>query len=61
MSWRVVVLVAGVAPIPLGGWAALRQHDLKLLLGYGTVSQLGLLTVVLAAVLVGAFQLTTAP
>ena len=30
----------------LGGWRALRQHDLKLLLAYGTVSQLGFLMVV---------------
>ena len=30
----------------LGGWTALRQHDLKLLLAYGTVSQLGLLAAV---------------
>jgi multicomponent Na+:H+ antiporter subunit A len=49
MSWRAVVLVAGVATMLLGGWAALRQYDLKLLLAYGTVSQLGLLTVVLGA------------
>ena len=27
----------------LGGWRALRQHDIKLLLAYGTVSQLGFL------------------
>ncbi|WP_341719647.1 Na+/H+ antiporter subunit A [Micromonospora sp. FIMYZ51] len=44
--WRPVVLVAGLATMVLGGWAALRQTDLKLLLAYGTVSQLGLLTAV---------------
>ncbi|MDG4792413.1 Na+/H+ antiporter subunit A [Micromonospora sp. WMMD1082] len=44
--WRPVVLVAGLATMVLGGWAALRQNDLKLLLAYGTVSQLGLLGVV---------------
>jgi multicomponent Na+:H+ antiporter subunit A len=44
---RVVALAAGVATMLFGGWAALRQHDLKLLLAYGTVSQLGLLTAVL--------------
>ena len=31
----------GLATMILGGWRALRQHDLKLLLAYGTVSQLG--------------------
>ena len=31
----------------LGGWRALRQNDLKLLLAYGTVSQLGFLVLVL--------------
>ncbi|MEV6690751.1 Na+/H+ antiporter subunit A [Micromonospora sp. NPDC051196] len=43
--WRPVVLVAGLATMVMGGWAALRQTDLKLLLAYGTVSQLGLLAV----------------
>jgi multicomponent Na+:H+ antiporter subunit A len=47
--WRPVVLVAGTLTMLFGGWAALRQHDLKLLLAYGTVSQLGLLVVVLGA------------
>ncbi len=44
--WRPVVLVAGLVTMLLGGWAALRQTDLKLLLAYGTVSQLGLLAAV---------------
>ncbi|NLE21327.1 MAG: DUF4040 domain-containing protein, partial [Actinobacteria bacterium] len=62
-SWHVVVLVAGVVTMLLGGIAALRQHDLKLLLAYGTVSQLGLLAVVLGigrrdAALAGAVLLT---
>ncbi|MEV4200377.1 Na+/H+ antiporter subunit A [Micromonospora globbae] len=47
--WRPVVLVAGVATMIVGGWAALRQTDLKLLLAYGTVSQLGLLVVLVGA------------
>jgi multicomponent Na+:H+ antiporter subunit A len=47
--WRPVVLVAGTITMLFGGWTALRQHDLKLLLAYGTVSQLGLLVVVLGA------------
>ncbi|GIJ31141.1 Na+/H+ antiporter subunit A [Micromonospora sediminimaris] len=47
--WRPVLLTAGVVTMFLGGWAALRQTDLKLLLAYGTVSQLGLLIVILGA------------
>ncbi|MEV4489873.1 Na+/H+ antiporter subunit A [Micromonospora coxensis] len=47
--WRPVVLTLGVVTMIVGGWAALRQCDLKLLLAYGTVSQLGLLAVVLGA------------
>ncbi len=40
-SWRAVVLVVGATTMLIGGLRALRQHDLKLLLAYGTVSQLG--------------------
>ncbi len=40
-SWRTLVLVVSSATMIVGGWRALRQHDLKLLLAYGTVSQLG--------------------
>ncbi|MDG4829710.1 Na+/H+ antiporter subunit A [Solwaraspora sp. WMMD1047] len=47
--WRPVVFVCGVLTMLAGGWAALRQTDLKLLLAYGTVSQLGLLIVVTGA------------
>ncbi|MEW2380723.1 Na+/H+ antiporter subunit A [Micromonospora sp. NPDC047707] len=47
--WRPVVTLAGLATMVVGGWAALRQTDLKLLLAYGTVSQLGLLVVVVGA------------
>ncbi|MEU9506588.1 Na+/H+ antiporter subunit A [Micromonospora sp. NPDC048170] len=47
--WRPVVVVAGLATMLTGGWAALRQTDLKLLLAYGTVSQLGLIAVVIGA------------
>ncbi len=47
--WRPVALVAGIITLLLGGWNAMRQHDLKLLLAYGTVSQLGLLTIALGA------------
>ncbi|HEV7168467.1 MAG TPA: Na+/H+ antiporter subunit A [Micrococcaceae bacterium] len=44
--WQVTVAVLGVGTMLVGGWRALRQHDLKLILAYGTVSQLGFLTVV---------------
>ncbi len=42
-GWRPAVWTLGVMTLLLGGWRALRQDDLKLLLAYGTVSQLGLL------------------
>lgn len=44
-GWRPIVLTLGAATMILGGWRALRQYDIKLLLAYGTVSQLGFLTV----------------
>ena len=47
-GWRGTLVVLGVATMLVGGWRALRQTDLKLLLAYGTVSQLGLLTVTFA-------------
>ncbi|MEV7104100.1 Na+/H+ antiporter subunit A [Streptomyces atroolivaceus] len=47
--WRPVVLVLGGATMLLGGWRALRLNDLKLVLAYGTVSQLGFLTVLAGA------------
>ncbi|MGC5329423.1 Na+/H+ antiporter subunit A [Micromonospora sp. DT62] len=47
--WRPVVVVAGLATMLTGGWAALRQTDLKLLLAYGTISQLGLIAVAVGA------------
>ncbi|MFF5083198.1 Na+/H+ antiporter subunit A [Actinoplanes sp. NPDC000266] len=48
-AWSPITVVAGTVTLVLGGWAALRQNDLKLLLAYGTVSQLGLLTVAFGA------------
>ncbi|WP_104525141.1 Na+/H+ antiporter subunit A [Blastococcus atacamensis] len=44
-GWRPVVLGLGVATMLVGGYRALRQYDLKLLLAFGTVSQLGFLMV----------------
>lgn len=45
-GWREVLVILGVTTMLVGGWAALRQTDLKLVLAHGTVSQLGFLTVV---------------
>lgn len=44
-GWRPVLLALGLWTMVLGGWRALRQDDIKLLLAYGTVSQLGFMTV----------------
>lgn len=41
--WRWMIVVLGGGTLLLGGYRALRQHDLKLVLAFGTVSQLGLL------------------
>jgi multicomponent Na+:H+ antiporter subunit A len=48
-GWRPVLLVLGLATMLVGGYRALRQHDLKLLLAFGTVSQLGFLMVLVGA------------
>jgi multicomponent Na+:H+ antiporter subunit A len=45
-GWRELLVCVGVLTMLVGGWRALRQQDLKLLLAYGTVSQLGFLTVI---------------
>jgi multicomponent Na+:H+ antiporter subunit A len=47
-GWHGVLLTLGVFTMLLGGWRALRQYDIKLLLAYGTVSQLGFLLVVVS-------------
>ncbi|MET1063388.1 MAG: Na+/H+ antiporter subunit A, partial [Arthrobacter sp.] len=44
--WPPVVLGLGLATMLVGGYRALRQTDIKLILAYGTVSQLGFLTMV---------------
>ncbi|MBA8796001.1 multicomponent Na+:H+ antiporter subunit A [Friedmanniella endophytica] len=44
-GWRPVLLLLGAATMIVGGWRALRQYDIKVLLAYGTVSQLGFLMV----------------
>jgi len=45
--WQPLVVTVGLCTMLLGGWRALAQHDLKLLLAHGTVSQLGLMVVLL--------------
>jgi len=45
-GWREVLVGLGVLTMLVGGWSALKQTDLKLVLAYGTVSQLGFLTIV---------------
>ena len=47
--WRPLVLCVGLVTMIAGGLRALRQHDLKLLLAHGTVSQLGFLVVLFGA------------
>jgi len=47
--WRPLVLWVGATTMLVGGWRALRQYDLKLILAYGTISQLGFLTLLVGA------------
>jgi len=44
--WHPIVIGIGGFTMLVGGWRALRQNDLKLVLAYGTVSQLGFLILV---------------
>ncbi|WP_210062957.1 Na+/H+ antiporter subunit A [Rhodococcus ruber] len=41
--WRPIVVTLGLASMLLAGWRAFRAFDLKLILAFGTVSQLGFL------------------
>ncbi|AOW94940.1 Na+/H+ antiporter subunit A [Rhodococcus sp. WMMA185] len=43
--WRATIITLGVLTMVLGGWRATRSYDLKLLLAFGTVSQLGFMMV----------------
>ena len=45
--WRPIVISLGVFTMLLGGFQALRETDLKRILAFGTVSQLGFLSVVI--------------
>ena len=44
-GWRPTVITLGVLTMLLAGWRAVREYDLKLILAFGTVSQLGFITV----------------
>ena len=46
-GWRVIISLLGAITLVLGGWRALRQNDIKLLLAYGTVSQLGFMVLLM--------------
>lgn len=43
-GWSLILCLFGGATLVVGGWLAIRQTDLKRVLAYGTVSQLGLIT-----------------
>ncbi|UMG91836.1 hydrogen gas-evolving membrane-bound hydrogenase subunit E [Nocardioides sp. TF02-7] len=49
VPWQPLTVVVGLATMVLGGWRALAQTDLKRLLAYGTVAQLGFLVVLVGA------------
>ncbi|CAN3126839.1 Multisubunit sodium/proton antiporter MrpA subunit /multisubunit sodium/proton antiporter MrpB subunit [Mycobacterium sp. smrl_JER01] len=44
-EWRPTVVTLGLLTMLLAGWRAIREYDLKLILAFGTVSQLGFITV----------------
>ncbi|MGP9661902.1 Na+/H+ antiporter subunit A [Arthrobacter sp. AOP36-C1-22] len=44
--WDGMIIGLGLATMLVGGWRALRQTDIKLVLAYGTVSQLGFIMLV---------------
>lgn len=48
-AWRPMVVTLGVVTVILAGWRAVREYDLKLILAFGTVSQLGFITVMVGA------------
>ena len=44
-EWRPTVVTLGLLTMLLAGWRAIREYDLKLILAFGTVSQLGFITI----------------
>ena len=55
--WRPLILVVGATTMLIGGLRAMRQVDLKLLLAYGTVSQLGFMMLLFGT---GAYKIAQA-
>ena len=47
--WRPIIVGLGLLTMLLAGWRAVREYDLKLILAFGTVSQLGLITVLVGS------------
>jgi multicomponent Na+:H+ antiporter subunit A len=47
--WRPMIVVLGLATMLLAGWRAVREYDLKLILAFGTVSQLGLIALLVGS------------
>ena len=47
--WRPTVVILGLGTLLLAGWRAVREYDLKLILAFGTVSQLGFITLLVGA------------
>ena len=43
--WRITIISLGLLSMILAGWRAMRAYDLKLVLAFGTVSQLGFMMV----------------
>jgi multicomponent Na+:H+ antiporter subunit A len=48
-AWRGAVVAVGLTGMVLAGWRALRETDLKGLLAYGTISELGMLMALFGA------------
>ena len=48
-AWRPIIVTLGLLTMLLAGWRAVREYDLKLILAFGTVSQLGLITLMVGA------------
>lgn len=48
-GWRPTLVILGLSTALLAGWRAVHEYDLKLLLAYSTVSQLGLMIVLVGA------------
>ncbi|MDO4929368.1 MAG: Na+/H+ antiporter subunit A [Corynebacterium sp.] len=46
ITWHMIIIPLGMFSMLMAGWMSLRQRDLKLVLAYGTLSQLGFLATV---------------